>query len=524
METDVKETPPYTKKNHHLNRSYPHIIDGHRMGIGAEQLLNTLVCRVNSPVTSDNIAEFLKRMNRKLTFNSQFCLQLFANEQQRHVQVHWFRHSSSDVGARYFGSGQHTLLLPTQIGASTLNGNPGAPDPNLPGLNVSAFGESQTFGIGATLYAPVSRQDLEEMSLKCFTSFPQFNEIGGIAKTTSIGGGGGTVTQYGIEPLPFVEHAVGSNSHPVISKLQELNDVSAGVSPTTWRNRLKAVICDGGVEYLFENKHGTDAQIEVIVVKVKKGHEEEANIDGGSMNVNKEYIASGLYDYSQELGKAWVKRKSAYAGTDQLNGKAPAVGDVMYNPYYPLLPEDTRNADVNKVHFSQKKRFKFCLPSGAKRTVKIPFGGHVYDPSHMRTTPAPSTYNNLLEPGLAVGVIIAVNGQIISSNSIKDANEDPSINDRLQIVSRDMISGSNVVIMGEYYERVQACKLDSEPTTKLYSQGDIDPMLYPSTGWRTEPMQIIPSANIIRGSVLRTNIGHTTQDTSGAADRAEHID
>jgi hypothetical protein len=490
-ERDVRQVKPKTKRDSHLTRTYPSVIDGNRMGIGAENLLNTLVCRLNPVAYSDNVAEFLKRMNRKLTYSNEFCLQLMSNEQERHVQMHWFRHSHSNATGYFTWPNLAYVLQPSA--ADPINGNIGAPNPNLPGLNVLAFGEGQTQPNGSSLYAPVSRQDLEEMSMKCFTQSPSFDELANRSRVYEVQSGSpDTVTVLGNASVPFQEHVLGS--HPRKSLLELGNLGPNSDHEAYWPNKLKAVIVDGGVNYLFENKHGTDCKIEIIVVKVKKGHENVAN--------------GFLSGYASELGKAWVKRKSAWVGTDKLNGKAPLETDVFTNPYYPLLPEDSRNANIHDVHLTQKKRFAFCLPSGAKRSVKIPFGGHVYDPAHCRTTPTQGATTNLYEPGLAVGVIIAINGQMVSSFNTH-------ANDNLQLISRDMISGTNVVVMGEYYERVQAAKLDSEPTSRMYSKGDIDPHLATSEGWETKAMQIVPSGNVLRGPTVANFIGHTTHQSNG---------
>lgn len=479
-EVKTEKDVSYSKDKTLSKTMYKPCIDGHTIGVGAEVLMRGLTTRLAQRAYADNIREFFKRLNRRKKFSSQFCLQLFVNENDRHVQMHWFRHVKDTN--KY--PAVHNMLVPystNELDASGETTNP------LSGLEVNGYGVYQDRGYGRSLWSPASMQDLEEMSYKLGTTISTWQ---------------GNDLSTSLPSLPFVDWNMIA-SHPARSALYFANNPVGNPSTTTWQQQLKAVLVDGGVKYLFENKHGSDAFVEIIVVKVKRGREKEISGSSDSDTAN-----TALGQYAAALGSAWVRKQQGIAGTDNLLGKIPAADDVFSNPWYPLLPEDHRNAANLSVHMTQKKRFKFALPSGAKRNVNISFGGHVWDPASVTVNELETNGVGGVHGKYTVGVIIAVNGQIVSSLNTRDTNS-------AQIVSRDMYSSGNVLIMGEYYETVQACVQGPDASSKFYSRSEIDPRIVSSSGWTTEAMQIIPPSQIIRGPHESVNIGHTMNDTAG---------
>jgi len=406
---------------------------------GGDVQLPPLTARIGLPKTADNIKHFLETMNRKGFYRNEFQCQYVGDDQVRSCQMMIFRHRKSDrtTSSRF-------LKATSTFNGPTINvGNP-AVATGINGMGINFFNSSLGASQGKVMWSDVGLNDMEEYGLQLLGKHAVRDDV-----------------HYG---ETTVETVIESNdsafgSAKLVLPLwvgQNNQSVSTASIP---RKQYKAVIRDGGIQFDFQNKHPTGCFIELIVVRFKRD-----KFDNITSNIDLAGFDEPLKSYGACLGKAYVKKINEKQGSISAQGYQAAASDVLSNPYAPFLPTDSRNTDKNTEYMSQKSRYKFALPSGAKRHVKISFGGHVYDPRDTlggAATLAASTFNDL-----TIGIIIAINGQhmgaLFTSNS------------GAQLVSGNVCTGHNVFVKGEYYENIQALKMVPDSNSTVNTRGTIE--------------------------------------------------
>jgi hypothetical protein len=456
---------------------------------GGEVVGKPMSLRLGTAVAHDNIPAFLDHLNKKGTMRIEFVNQFVGDDQTRSCHMMVFRHRAT------LGSIAGRILKPTAtfsnpvIGASTV----------VSALHSNFFDTSRaTCSNGKVMYAGFNLGDIEENCMRLL-SYNALERTDPITATTFSAAPLVIPTAILWNPLDKVK----ADWTAVQNSKSIMDDVYAGNNPTLQNNNptvsqhreYRAVIRDGGVTIDFQNKHPTGCFVEIIVVKLKETHVSPA------ISLIAATADQPLFSYTQAIGTGYLRKITSVLGSDDVGGRAPKIDDVFSSPYFPLLPPDPKNVDASLAHFSEKSRQSFALSSGAKRTVKLSFGGKVYDPNQDDDF---SAYSNM-----SYGVIIAVNGQ--QTSAILQQGTD-------HLISGDACTGHNLNMKCEYYEHLQACKLVNPDSTNLFIRGQMEPKVVTASlpaGVTYHPYQILAANAVLRGNGPSVSAGNTFHQGDG---------
>jgi len=422
----------------------------------------TTSLRIAKSVYVDNMPWLINQLNRKMTLRAQAEVQIMGDSEQRscHMFTYRHRHTTTTMPANrvlkpYNNSG---VWYPKVDG--TVVGQMG-----IYALDLNQGGSNQAYYNGKCFYAPFNVADLENQSFQLMTPFFHASNV--------VTGNVNSVDTPNMENWQQGNLAAVSGYYALHTA--DGNPYNNELAKTYNRPIVSPTIVDGGVKLTFSNKGPSGAFIEVLVVKKKQtleGTIPTSNTANGSDEPMNSYVTA--------LGRGQKQKACNTQGVVYLDTDAISETAVIQSPYHKLLP-DSKYARKQDVDFSQKERFKFALPSSAKKTVNLNFGGFNGIGDQISEVFCPDT----------VSVIIAVNGQIQSAEITKNGDN---------LVTGNICSPHNVMCMLDYHETVQAAK-QAMPSTKAYINGDVRPELKTGnwpTGISAHPFQMIAAEKVFR--------------------------
>ena len=415
--------------------------------------------RLAKSVYADNISWLMYMLNRKSTLRACSEIQIIGDSEQRSCHMFTYRHrqTTSTIPASRTLLPKNTLgtWYPKVDGTLVTNTSTIMLDLNQ--------GSTPEYYNGKCFYAPINIADLENQSFALMAPFIQQS----YSMNSSTGNEPISMETFSA-PLSYVRS-------PYYNYSAVQNGTTNVETPSFNRPNISPIIVDGGLKIDFSNKGPSGAFIEILVLKRKQNYNSAVPATNVANNADQP-----LNSYVTAIGSGYLTQHANNQGVVNLQGDQPQLNDVFSSPYHKLLPESRYVKPANTI-FSQKERFKFALPSGAKKHCKISFGGFTGTGRPGEEGFSPET----------VSVIIAINGQIQSAELSKNGDN---------LVTGNICSPHNVMLNTEYYETVQAGK-HNKPQTAAYIKGDLDPRFYSGTlpsNVTAHPYQMIAADKILR--------------------------
>lgn len=455
---------------------------------GAEVVERPLSYRLSGRESLNPLKAFLRDFNLPKKYTSQFACQYVGDDQLRSCQGLVFRHVASlstvDIATRVLKP--NWTYKPVTIGSA-----PGTQITDLPYNFFDASIDNMK-----TMVAPLNIYDM--LALASSITPPAGNLKNDIfyspgASTTTTGQSDiNQVDSWG-QTSSALTTAVPSW---VANYLNKLDDPYTSTNFNVARSpKIVFASAVGGVQLYFENKHPVGAFIEIIVYKNRR---DAADVSPSFFNSSSDSIMSNL---EAACGVSYVNRVCSMRANDYGSGDSPSRSDVTTSPYYPLLPKPDVRFYPTQCNFSEKHRMKFALGSGHKRSVRISFGGMKFDPRSMAEAWSSEQ----------VVLVIAINGQMISGLAQLGSEN---------LITGDACSGHNVLVRGQYYERIYPLQCTRGST--LFTQQSMDPRITTSVAGVTfSPYIMIPAQNSIRNGNLQEEAGKIVDNFDGNSMDAE---